>query len=119
MADISKFIGDETVYSESREHMLDLDEWDDAIAASLAAAEGITLSPAHRAVLEFLRAHYLEHGPVNSRRLTAALDEHFAAQGGRKYLFTLFPNGPVLQASRIAGLPVPHDAADPSFGSSM
>jgi len=119
MADIKKFIGDESVYSEAREHMLDLDEWNDEIAAQLAREQGIDLTPEHRAVLSFLRAHYLEHGPTSSRQLTAALDAEFASRGGRRYLYTLFPNGPVLQATRIAGLPVPHDASDPSFGSSM
>ena len=44
------------------------------------------------------------------------LDEHYAEQGGRKYLRRLFPQGPVAQGMRIAGLPVPPHTEDEGFG---
>jgi TusE/DsrC/DsvC family sulfur relay protein len=118
MADINKFIADVSEYSETAEHMLDLEPWDENVAVELAKKEGIELTDAHWKVVRFVRNHYTDNGPVeNARKLTEILDEQFAAEGGRKYLYRLFPNGPVSQASRIAGLPLPPDSADISFGS--
>ena len=51
------------------------------------------------------------------RRLTKALEEQFQQQGGRKYLYHLFPKGPANQGCRIAGLNPPEGSADQSFGS--
>ena len=45
------------------------------------------------------------------------LEEEFAEQGGRKYLYRLFPGGPVSQGSRIARLPLPAYSSDRSCGS--
>ena len=118
MADINKFIGDEaTTYSAKQEFASDLDEWSEQIAENIARKEGIEMTEAHWKVVRFLRNHYSEHGATSARRLTDLLDDEFAGLGGRKYLYEIFPNGPVTQASRIAGLPVPKDSTDPSFGS--
>jgi tRNA 2-thiouridine synthesizing protein E len=60
------------------------------------------------------------HGPaLHARYLLDPLAEKFAKQGGRKYLYLLFPGGAVTQGSRIAGLPVPKDSVDPSFGTAI
>ena len=44
------------------------------------------------------------------------LNEVFAGHGGRKYLWRLFPGGPVTQGLRIAGLPLPPHSGDKGFG---
>ena len=41
------------------------------------------------------------------RELGDMLESEFADRGGRKYLRSLFPGGPVAQGMRIAGLAVP------------
>jgi tRNA 2-thiouridine synthesizing protein E len=46
------------------------------------------------------------------------LDSEFADRGGRKYLRQLFPEGPVAQGMRIAGLSVPPYTEDEGFGTS-
>jgi tRNA 2-thiouridine synthesizing protein E len=45
------------------------------------------------------------------------LNERFAKEGGSKFLYELFPGGPVARGSRLAGVPAPSDARDLSFGS--
>lgn len=98
----------------------DLEDWTRQIGEATAQAEGISMTPEHWQVVDFVREYYLEHGKVAAgRELAEALNEAFAAQGGSAYLLKQFPLGPVAQASRIAGLPVPPYTEDPSFGSTM
>ena len=98
-------------------NLLALEDWDEGRARAQAAAEGIELSSEHWEVVEYLRLRYRDLGPAaNAREVTRALARQFAARGGRRYLFRLFPRGPVAQASRIAGLPRPPHTSDPSFG---
>ena len=119
MADINKYIGSEgSADPEIQARLAVLDEWNETIAASLAAKENIELTMEHWEVVRFLRNHYLERGETrHARKLSEALDREFAEKGGRKYLYDLFPKGPVSQGCRIAGIPVPPDSTDPSFGS--
>jgi tRNA 2-thiouridine synthesizing protein E len=45
------------------------------------------------------------------------MEEAYADQWERNFLFSLFPRGPVTQGCRLAGLPAPSGNVDPSFGS--
>lgn len=95
----------------------ELEPWSEDIAREISAKEGITLTPEHWEVVCFMRDHYEECGLASSgRTLLHCLEEEFAEQGGRKYLYRLFPGGPVSQGSRIAGLPLPAYSSDKSFG---
>jgi len=119
MPDIMKFIVNERANQTDPEgHLIGLEEWNKAVAEQHAREENIALSPEHWEVLGFLRDHFRKQGPTRcAREVSDALEKRFGPKGGRKYLYQLFPGGPVGQASRIAGLPVPADAADESFGS--
>ena len=98
-------------------HDNDTAPWDIDKARSLAKAEGITLSDDHISVIEYLRQTYDKHGPIrHARTLTQALEARYAAKGGLKYLYTLFPNGPVTQGCKLAGIPEPGDSVNLSFG---
>ena len=83
----------------------------------MAVKEGIELSDEHLGVIEALRDYYLELGEAeNGRDLEEMLDEIFDGHGGRKYLWRLFPGGPVTQGMRLAGLPLPPHTGDKGFG---
>lgn len=95
----------------------ELQNWDKQQAQDIANKEGVELTDAHFNVIECLRDHYLNHGEVESgRQLDEMLDEAFSDQGGRKYLHRLFPEGPVTQGMRFAGLDVPAYSEDAGFG---
>lgn len=99
-------------------HLLDLDHWSPLVAHQRAAEEEIALGEEHFAVIYCLRERFRLKGPATSaRELMRELDREFAAEGGRRYLYDLFPRGPIVQASRIAGLPLPPGTLDRSFGS--
>ena len=49
------------------------------------------------------------------RELHDALDVNFHGKGDIRYLYQIFPGGPVAQGCRIAGLKAPAGATDKSF----
>ncbi len=92
--------------------------WDKGAASTLAEQQGVDLTDAHWDAISGLQDYFSRHEFSNKRReLTDALEEKFHAQGGLKYLYRLFPGGPVAQGCRIAGLQPPSGSVDQSFGS--
>lgn len=99
-------------------NLLDEGPWSEQAAEARAKALGITLSDDHWNAVLFARDYYRGRGEqASAREMLNAMSEEFAEDGGRRWLFKLFPGGPVIQACKIAGVPVPDDAADPAFGS--
>jgi TusE/DsrC/DsvC family sulfur relay protein len=93
--------------------------WTPAAAVEMAKSEGVSLTGKHWEVLRALQEYCAKHEPnaLNLRELHDALDEKFHRDGGIRYLYTLFPGGPVAQGCRTAGLAVPAGAIDRGFGS--
>ena len=95
----------------------DLAPWDSSAANELAKSENIQLTAEHMEVVGYLRLTYKKHGPIKHvHSLTQALNTRFASKGGSKYLYTLFPGGPVSQGCKLAGIPAPSDSKNNSFG---
>ncbi len=54
----------------------------------------------------------------NARQLMNVMDQEFADLGGKKYLYRLFPNGPLSQIHELADLPNLGNQTDKGFGTS-
>lgn len=95
------------------------DGWTPDSARAVGADEGLKLSDEHWTAIRALQEYYAKHEgtPINVRALHDALEEKFHSQGGIKYLYQLFPGGPVAQGCRLAGLQAPAGAVDKGFGS--
>lgn len=95
------------------------DDWTKDKANKLAESEGLTLTEDHLAVLYALQEYYSRHDikHIKVRELHDALNEKFHRNGGIKYVYSLFPGGPVAQGCRLAGLQPPAGAVDKGFGS--
>ncbi len=82
--------------------LTEYEEWDEAIAAALAADIGITLTQEHLAVVRFVRDDY------HARSVTPTLRRVTSAGGfDTRRLFVLFPKKPAKKISYIAGVPKP------------
>jgi TusE/DsrC/DsvC family sulfur relay protein len=94
-------------------------DWTREIALKTAQREGLKLSEDLWEAVRALQQYYAKHEEItiNMRELHDALDEKFHGKGGMKYLYQLFPAGPVAQGCLIAGLKAPAGATDKSFGS--
>lgn len=95
------------------------EDWTDENAENIALSEGLKLSNDHFEVIHALQEYYSRHElkKINVRELHDALDEKFHHNGGMKYIYNLFPGGPIAQGCRLAGLKPPAGAADKGFGS--
>jgi len=54
----------------------------------------------------------------NARQLMKVMDQEFADKGGKKYLYRLFPAGPLSQIHELANLPDLGHQTDKGFGTS-
>lgn len=95
-------------------------DWTDKIALKAAQQEGLKLGEEHWTVVRALQEYFAKHEQstaINVRELHDALDEKFHSMGGMRYLYKLFPGGPVAQGCRMAGFKAPAGAVDKGFGS--
>jgi len=87
--------------------------------AERAEQEGIELTPEHWDAIDFVMDVY-ESCPEcrHAREMSKMLDDEFREQGGRKYLYQLFPSGPVRQISNLVQLKQLENEIDQGFGTS-
>ncbi|MEZ5476144.1 MAG: TusE/DsrC/DsvC family sulfur relay protein [Thiolinea sp.] len=87
------------------------------LIAERAAVRRMELTAAHYEVIDFILDFY-EHCDdcENARALADLLQEEFIPQGGRKYLYKLFPEGPLSTIHHLADLPSLSSQTDKSFG---
>lgn len=95
-------INDTQVHVDAEGFMTDFDEWDATLARELAEAIGISLSPRHWAVIQFLREEFYHTNETPQLRRVAA-----ATAVPIRQLFELFPGKPAKKMAYIAGLPKP------------
>jgi tRNA 2-thiouridine synthesizing protein E len=118
MSDILKQIMHPATQNNDPEgNLLQLGPWSASDAEQRAKDLGVSMTDDHWDVVLFLRDYYRGRGrEADAREVLIALEKEFTDDGGRRWLYKLFPGGPVMQASQIAGLPLPAHTADPAFG---
>jgi tRNA 2-thiouridine synthesizing protein E len=82
-------------------YLTDFSEWNKDIAAQLAEKEGITLTPEHWKVIDYVQDKFKKNEPISIRSVknSGVIDI--------KELYRLFPGGPLKKATLIAGVPKP------------
>jgi len=95
--------------------------WTRDAALRIAQQDGLIPGDDHWRTVRALQEYYARHEAttINARGLHDALDELFHDKGGLKFLYRIFPGGPVTQGCRLAGLKAPTIASDKGFGSVM
>lgn len=89
--------------------LINKEDWTKEIAEKIAAEEGITLTEQHWEIISFVQEYYAEYSitpimRILGKAISKKLDEN---KGKSRYLYSLFPDVPIKQAARIAGLPKP------------
>ena len=96
-----------SVKLDSEGYLVDPGDWEKDVADALAAKEKIVLTEDHFKVIQLIRDYYNKNKVMPTiRELTKAMAEALGEnKGNNKYLNSLFPELPLKQAGRIAGLP--------------
>jgi len=88
-------------------YVVDPDAWDERLAETIAAAQGLVLEDDHWAVIHFMREYRAERRITpDARHVMKHLEQRHPGHG-RARLFELFPYGYVAQACRVAGMKRP------------
>lgn len=120
MLDINKTLSNIHNDTDPEGYLFDLKHWSPQVANQLADRESLELTDEHWEIIFHLREHFRVHGNAESARVVLhELEEKFSPVMGRGHLYQLFPEGPVSQGSRIAGLPERPHSHDLSFGTVM
>ncbi len=91
--------------------LLNLSDWNAAIAETIAQREDIQISEAHWEIIQVIKQYYSEydHSPA-MRPLVAYIKKNLAEEKASSiYLMKLFPGSPAKLAAKIAGLPRPEN----------
>jgi TusE/DsrC/DsvC family sulfur relay protein len=82
-------------------YLLDFSQWNREVGEQIAAAEGITMTPRHWEVVEWLQEQVKADKPLSIRGIkkSGVLDI--------KEFYALFPGGPLKVSTKIAGVPKP------------
>jgi tRNA 2-thiouridine synthesizing protein E len=89
--------------------LVNIADWNESVAVQLAEHNHIALTTAHWEIIHFIRDYYqqFKHLP-NARVFTKAIAKTYGEEkGNSRYLHTLFPEGPLKYACKLAGLPKP------------
>lgn len=98
-----------TIQLDDNGHMQDHTLWTQSIANQLANIDGITLTEKHWEIINLVRDIYIETKTTPPMRLLIkAIKINLNTEiANSRYLYQLFPDGPVRLTSKFAGLPKP------------
>ena len=90
-------------------YLLHWEDWNEAMGEEIAKEENLFLTEEHWMVIRELRDFYskYQHTPVMRIFIKHMRTVFPEEKANSVYMYTLFPNGPIKQGCKIAGLPKP------------
>ena len=95
-----------TIDTDANGFLINTEDWSKELAEFIAQNEGITLTPKHWDLIEYLRDCYFNNNEQpNTRTIVKAMADKWGTNVIQKDVYDLFPKDPSKQGGRIAGLP--------------
>jgi len=97
-----------TIETNPNGYLMELSDWNEKVAETIAAKEGIELTQRHWDLLNYLRDEYFNNNEnqPNTRNIVKAMQQLWDDRSvDAKTVYDLFPLDPSKQGGRIAGLP--------------
>lgn len=100
-------VNGKTIEATENGYLVDVNDWDEAVAGVIATAEGVELTEKHWDVINHLRDEHINNAgnePME-RALMKTMGKIWGGKPSSKELYVLFPLAPTKQGRKIAGLP--------------
>jgi len=113
-------VGNSIIETDEEGYLINPDDWSEAVAIAMAAKESGQeqgeLSETHLGLVQYFREYYAENKVhPTMRTLVMTLGKHHGRRfhehkDYERFLYDLFPNGPIPELCKLAGLPKPPEA---------
>ncbi|MGN1393569.1 MAG: TusE/DsrC/DsvC family sulfur relay protein [Succinivibrionaceae bacterium] len=109
MKDSKLIVNNKEIPTDENGYLQNFEDWNMDIATEIAKNLNIELTPERIEIIMFVRKFYETYATSPAiRALVKAMEKEYGPEKGcSRYLYKLFPEGPALQATKIAGLPRP------------
>lgn len=100
-------VNGKTIETTENGYLVDLNDWNDDVAAVLAEDEGIEMTDKHWDVVKYLRDQHVNNGgnEPNERTILKDMGKQWGEKVSSKVMYEMFPQMPSKQGRKIAGLP--------------
>ena len=95
-----------TIETTENGHLVNAEDWTEAVAEAIAAADALELTQQHWDVVKYLRdEHYNNAGnEPNERTILKDMAKKWGSKPTSKDMYNMFPGMPRIQGRKIAGL---------------
>jgi len=106
-------VNNRTIETDAEGYLLNPAEWNEEVTRLIATFEGMTLTDTHWGLVGYVREYHKEHQrhPTMHNLVMSLGKQHGEGYSDRKayekFLYELFPKGPVQTLCKLAGLPKP------------
>ena len=88
-------------------YLVEVNDWDEEVAAAIAAADELEMTEQHWDVVRYLRSEHVDNAgnEPNERTIMKDMGKVWGKKPPSKVMYNMFPGMPSKQGRKIAGLP--------------
>ena len=100
-------VNGKTIETTEDGYLVEVNDWDEEVAAAIAAADELEMTEKHWDVVRYLRSEHVDNAgnEPNERTIMKDLGKVWGKKPSSKDMYNMFPGMPSKQGRKIAGLP--------------
>ena len=100
-------VNGKTIETTEDGYLVEVNDWNEEVAAAIAAADELEMTDQHWDVVRYLRSEHVDNGgnEPNERTIMKDMGKVWGKKPSSKDMYALFPEMPSKQGRKIAGLP--------------
>lgn len=100
-------VNGKTIETTEDGYLVEVNDWDEDVAAAIAAADELEMTEKHWEVVRYLRSEHVDNAgnEPNERTIMKDMGKVWGKKPSSKDMYNMFPGMPSKQGRKIAGLP--------------